>query len=36
MKFIVTSTALLKKLQQISGVLSTNNTLPILDNFCLR
>lgn len=33
MKFIVTSTALLKKLQQISGVLSTNNTLPILDNF---
>lgn len=33
MKFIVTSTTLLKKLQQISGVLSTNNTLPILDNF---
>ncbi|PIQ15062.1 MAG: DNA polymerase III subunit beta, partial [Flavobacteriales bacterium CG18_big_fil_WC_8_21_14_2_50_32_9] len=24
---------LLKKLQQISGVLNTNNTLPILDNF---
>ncbi|NCP46254.1 MAG: DNA polymerase III subunit beta, partial [Flavobacteriales bacterium] len=33
MKFIVSSSALLKKLQQISGVLNTNNTLPILDNF---
>lgn len=33
MKFIVSSTALLKQLQSISGVLSTNNTLPILDNF---
>ena len=33
MKFIVSSTALLKELQAISGVLSTNNTLPILDNF---
>lgn len=33
MKFIVSSTTLLKNLQAISGVLSTNNTLPILDNF---
>ena len=33
MKFIVDSSALLKELQKLSGVLSTNNTLPILDNF---
>lgn len=33
MKFIVTSTDLLKHLQTVSGVLATNNTLPILDNF---
>ncbi|MDZ4752229.1 MAG: DNA polymerase III subunit beta [Flavobacteriales bacterium] len=33
MKFIVTSTALLKQLQILSGVLNNNNTLPILDNF---
>ena len=33
MKFIVTSTALLKQLQQLSGVLNSSNTLPILDNF---
>lgn len=33
MKFIVSSSSLLKELQAISGVLSTNNTLPILDNF---
>lgn len=33
MKFIVSSSALLKRLQQISGVLNTTNTLPILDNF---
>lgn len=33
MKFIVSSSLLLKQLQAISGVLSTNNTLPILDNF---
>lgn len=33
MKFIVTSTALLKQLQLLSGVLNSNNTLPILDNF---
>ncbi len=33
MKFIVDSSALLRELQKLSGVLSTNNTLPILDNF---
>ncbi len=33
MKFIVTSTDLLKHLQTVSGVLASNNTLPILDNF---
>lgn len=33
MKFIVSSTVLLKNLQSISGVLTTNNTLPILDDF---
>jgi len=33
MKFIVSSPVLLKNLQAISGVLSTHNTLPILDNF---
>ncbi len=33
MKFIVSSSALLKQLQTIGGVLSTSNTLPILDNF---
>jgi len=33
MKFIVSSTYLLKQLQSISGVLNTSNTLPILDNF---
>ena len=33
MKFIVSSPLLLKSLQAISGVLSTHNTLPILDNF---
>ena len=33
MKFIVSSTSLLRQLQAVSGVLSTNNTLPILDNF---
>ena len=33
MKFIVNSSKLLKELQKISGVLSTSNTLPILDNF---
>lgn len=33
MKFIVSSGLLQKHLQQISGVLNTNNPLPILDNF---
>ena len=33
MKFIVNSTALLRELQKLSGVISSNNTLPILDNF---
>jgi DNA polymerase-3 subunit beta len=33
MKFIVSSTSLLKQLQSVSGVLNTNNALPILDNF---
>lgn len=33
MKFIVSSSFLLKQLQSVSGVLSSNNTLAILDNF---
>lgn len=33
MNFIVSSTNLLRHLQSISGVLSSSNTLPILDNF---
>jgi len=33
MKFIVNSTALLKELQKLNSVISSNNTLPILDNF---
>ena len=33
MKFIVSSNSLLKQLQAISGVLNSNNSLPILDNF---
>lgn len=33
MNFIVQSSALLKHLQHISGVLNSSNTLPILDNF---
>ena len=33
MKFIVSSSVLLKGLQSMSGVLSTNSTLPILDNY---
>ena len=33
MNFIVSSATLTKQLQLISGVLSNNNTLPILDNF---
>ncbi len=33
MKFIVSSSSLLKQLQNISGVLNSNNSLPILDHF---
>lgn len=33
MKFIVSSSHLLKELSAISGVLNSSNTLPILDNF---
>ncbi len=33
MNFVVSSATLSKSLQSISGVLSTSNTLPILDNF---
>ena len=32
MKFIVSSTKLLKQIQTISGVINSSNTLPILDN----
>lgn len=33
MKFIVSSSYLLKELQILGGIINTNNTLPILDNF---
>ena len=33
MKFIVSSSYLLKKLQVFGGVINSNNTMPILDNF---
>lgn len=33
MKFIISSVQLLKALQAVGGVIQTNNTLPILDNF---
>ena len=33
MKFIVNSSALLRALQKLNSVISSNNTLPILDNF---
>jgi len=36
MRFIVNSSVLLKQLQAVSGVISTNNTLPILDNFLFQ
>ncbi len=36
MKFIISSTTLLKSLQAISGVITTNNTLPILENFLFQ
>ena len=33
MKFIVSSSYLLKQLQVLGGVINNSNTLPILDNF---
>jgi len=33
MKFIVSSSQLLRQLQVLGGVINSNNTLPILDNF---
>lgn len=33
MKFVASTTGLLKQLQQISGVISTSSVLPILENF---
>ncbi len=33
MKFIVSSSTLLKQIQMLNGVLNSSNTLPILDNF---
>jgi DNA polymerase-3 subunit beta len=33
MKFIVSSTSLLRQLQALNGVIASSNTLPILDNF---
>ncbi|WP_440880520.1 DNA polymerase III subunit beta [Tenacibaculum sp. C7A-26P2] len=36
MKFIVSSSQLLKQLQVLGGVINSNNTLPILDNFLLE
>jgi DNA polymerase-3 subunit beta len=36
MKFIVSSSSLLKQLQQISGVLNANTVLPILEDFLLE
>ncbi len=36
MRFIISSTTLLRNLQAISGVMSSNNTLPILDDFLFQ
>ncbi|MEM7163337.1 MAG: DNA polymerase III subunit beta [Bacteroidota bacterium] len=36
MKFLVSSTSLLKQLQMVAGVLNSSNTLPILDNFLFK
>jgi DNA polymerase III subunit beta len=36
MKFVISSTDLLNHLQAISRVISTKNTLPILDNFLFK
>ncbi len=35
MKFIISSSELVKNIQTISGVIASNNTLPILDNFLM-
>ena len=36
MKFIVSSSYLLKQLQVLGGIINNNNTLPILDHFLFR
>lgn len=36
MKFIISSTKLLKNLQALNGVIGANNTLPILDDFLFQ
>ena len=36
MKFIVSSGQLLRALQTVSGVIQSNNTLPILDHFLVH
>lgn len=36
MRFVVSSTELLKHLNAISRVISSKNTLPILDNFLFK
>lgn len=36
MKFIVSSSYLLKQLQVLGGIINNNNTLPILDNFLFQ
>ncbi len=36
MRFIISSTTLLRNLQAINGVMSSNNTLPILDDFLFQ
>jgi len=33
MKFIINSHTLLRKLQSLSGIINSSNTLPILDDF---
>jgi DNA polymerase III subunit beta len=36
MKFVVSSSALLKQLSAISGVITTNPIVPILENFLFQ
>ena len=36
MKFVVSSSYLLKQLQVLGGIINNNNTLPILDNFLFQ